>query len=81
MSLVRCSECGQSISNRAASCPHCGYKAHRSASGLETVVMSVFRIVMLLLTVFAVVAGFIFPFAWILAILFLVLGIAVKRVA
>lgn len=25
MSLIKCSECGQDISDQAPSCPHCGY--------------------------------------------------------
>lgn len=25
MSLITCPECGQSISDKAAACPHCGY--------------------------------------------------------
>lgn len=26
MSLIKCKECGESISSSAKSCPHCGYK-------------------------------------------------------
>lgn len=29
MPLIRCPECRERISDRAGSCPHCGYARHR----------------------------------------------------
>lgn len=29
MSLIPCKECGQSVSRKAASCPHCGHPLRR----------------------------------------------------
>lgn len=36
MALINCPECGKEISNKAASCPHCGYPLlSEDASRLE----------------------------------------------
>lgn len=40
MALVSCSECNKQISDRAASCPHCGYglgKRSEQATGFDAV--------------------------------------------
>ena len=44
-------------------------------------IMSLFRIAMLLIAVISILVGFAYPIAWGLAIICLILGIAVNRVA
>ena len=36
MSLIRCSECGKEISDKANTCPHCGAPVEKSETAAET---------------------------------------------
>lgn len=80
MAIIKCLECGQSVSDQARTCPHCGAMVNRRAEW-GAGVMSLFRIIMLLGFVLAGVGGFMDARLWILAVVFLILGVAVKRVA
>jgi DNA-directed RNA polymerase subunit RPC12/RpoP len=91
--LTQCPDCSREVSKRAAACPHCGAPLTGATSPAPTissdaqkrpnehsVIMSVFRISMLLLAVLCVLGGFSNPLIWIGAIVFLLLGVLVKRV-
>jgi len=40
MAIVKCKECGKNLSNKAASCPHCGAKMPRKTSLLTWLVLA-----------------------------------------
>lgn len=41
MSMIQCPECGQAVSNKAASCPHCGYSPPKGGSRQDGAVVLV----------------------------------------
>lgn len=86
MALTKCADCGGIVSTGAVACPHCGAPHRAESSGISGVLMSLFRILMLVLAmvsaIIALVASAAPPWSyilWIAAIVFLVLGIVVKR--
>ena len=40
MAMIKCPECGASISDQAVSCPHCGYPLNQTANEVSTTVSS-----------------------------------------
>lgn len=46
MSIIKCKECGKEISDKAASCPHCGYKPYQPSGCLVVIIIgAVFLVV------------------------------------
>ena len=42
MAMIKCPECGQNVSDKAATCPHCGYAvADSRPDGMVRIKMSV----------------------------------------
>lgn len=40
MSLIKCPECGNNVSDKAITCPHCGYPINAPNEKKETIIMS-----------------------------------------
>lgn len=54
MSLTKCPECSKEISNKAETCPHCGFKLAQAASGI---LKSLAKLVRVILIFFVILFG------------------------
>ena len=57
MALTKCPECGNTISDKAISCPHCGYVIKQQVNNLNTPKKSGNKGILVLLVVVAIIAS------------------------
>lgn len=51
MAMIKCKECGKEISNKANSCPHCGFVYKKTHSTIKTIVICLCTIIILALLI------------------------------
>lgn len=51
MALIKCKECGKEISNKANSCPHCGFVYKKAHSTIKTIIVCLLTIIILALLI------------------------------
>lgn len=78
MALIKCSECGMEISDKAKACPGCGCPVKRKEEGTvptETVLSFLFLFIFIFRAVFVSTYGFFTCFWCILSLVFSVLAL------
>jgi len=64
MAIIKCKECGKEVSNKAASCPHCGVKIETGGGfikALTYIFLTIGGIIFLLIALFIIAVTIIPP--------------------